>query len=74
MLHSKGRVGLCLGVAVAALSLGFAPPALAQPAENVPATDAAPMRDAPYWNAALPVEQRVADLMARMTLEESSPR
>ncbi|KPF63293.1 glycoside hydrolase [Porphyrobacter sp. AAP60] len=28
------------------------------------------MKDAPYWNAALPVEQRVADLMARMTLEE----
>lgn len=29
-----------------------------------------PMADAPYWNADLPVEQRVADLMARMTLEE----
>src|SRR6187397_2444364 len=29
-----------------------------------------PMADAPYWNAALPVEQRVADLLARMTLEE----
>ncbi|WP_296718765.1 glycoside hydrolase family 3 N-terminal domain-containing protein [Erythrobacter sp.] len=28
------------------------------------------MKDAPYWNAALPVEQRVDDLMARMTLEE----
>nr|WP_246427176.1 glycoside hydrolase family 3 N-terminal domain-containing protein [Sphingopyxis panaciterrulae] len=28
------------------------------------------MADAPYWDAALPVEQRVADLLARMTLEE----
>ena len=28
------------------------------------------MADAPYWNASLPVEQRVADLLARMTLEE----
>tara|TARA_R110002072_G_scaffold242564_19_gene401575 strand:- start:28930 stop:31371 length:2442 start_codon:yes stop_codon:yes gene_type:complete len=29
-----------------------------------------PLPDAPYWNASLPVEQRVADLLARMTLEE----
>lgn len=29
-----------------------------------------PMADAPYWNASLPVEERVADLLARMTLEE----
>jgi len=29
-----------------------------------------PMAGAPYWNAKLPVEQRVADLLARMTLEE----
>nr|WP_240505928.1 glycoside hydrolase family 3 N-terminal domain-containing protein [Erythrobacter colymbi] len=28
------------------------------------------MKDAPYWNANLPVEQRVEDLLARMTLEE----
>lgn len=26
--------------------------------------------EAPYWDASLPVEQRVADLLARMTLEE----
>jgi beta-glucosidase len=31
---------------------------------------ARPLADAAYWNAALPVEQRVADLLARMTLEE----
>ena len=29
-----------------------------------------PNPQAPYWNAALPVEMRVADLLARMTLEE----
>jgi beta-glucosidase len=29
-----------------------------------------PMTDAAYWNESLPVEQRVADLLARMTLEE----
>ena len=28
------------------------------------------MADAPYWDASLPVEQRVADLMSRMTVEE----
>nr|WP_246021558.1 glycoside hydrolase family 3 N-terminal domain-containing protein [Alteraurantiacibacter aquimixticola] len=28
------------------------------------------MADAPYWDASLPTEQRVADLLARMTLEE----
>nr|WP_305098573.1 glycoside hydrolase family 3 N-terminal domain-containing protein [Croceibacterium sp. D39] len=28
------------------------------------------MADAPYWNASLPTEQRVADLLARMTLDE----
>lgn len=26
--------------------------------------------DLPYWNASLPIEQRVADLLGRMTLEE----
>ncbi|WP_419957029.1 glycoside hydrolase family 3 N-terminal domain-containing protein [Qipengyuania algicida] len=29
-----------------------------------------PMANAPYWNAKLPVAERVADLMKRMTLEE----
>nr|WP_233999801.1 glycoside hydrolase family 3 N-terminal domain-containing protein [Porphyrobacter sp. TH134] len=28
------------------------------------------MKDAPYWNAKLPTEQRVEDLLARMTLDE----
>lgn len=29
-------------------------------------------KEAPYWNASLPVEQRVADLLGRMTLEEKA--
>ena len=29
-----------------------------------------PMADAPYWDASLPVDQRVADLVSRMTLQE----
>jgi len=39
-------------------------------AQRAPAEIAQPMADAPYWNASLPVEHRVADLLARMTLEE----
>jgi beta-glucosidase len=39
-------------------------------AQRAPAEATRPMADAPYWNASLPVEQRVADLLARMTLEE----
>jgi beta-glucosidase len=38
-------------------------------AQNPPATVPA---DAPYKNAALPVEKRVADLLSRMTLEEKA--
>jgi beta-glucosidase len=57
---------LAAGIALAALSGGLASQAYAQPAAAV----AKPMADAPYWNASLPTEQRVADLLARMTLEE----
>ncbi|RPF72675.1 beta-glucosidase [Aurantiacibacter spongiae] len=41
-------------------------------AQDAAMTDevARPMADAPYWNASLPTEQRVADLLARMTMEE----
>ena len=38
-------------------------------AQNAPRIER-PMADAPYWNASLSTEQRVADLLARMTLEE----
>ena len=58
---------LAAGIALAALSGGLASQAYAQPAAS---SAAKPMADAPYWNASLPTEQRVADLLARMTLEE----
>ena len=59
----------------AALIAGAGLMALASPSINAPLlaqNDAPqrPMADAAYWNAMLPVEQRVADLLARMTLEE----
>jgi beta-glucosidase len=70
------RVGLraaalAAGVALAALSGGLssagdAKSAPAAAAPNVPK----PMADAAYWNASLPTEQRVADLLGRMTLAE----
>ena len=44
-----------------------AAPAIAQSAQRE--VDR-PVADAPYWNASLPTEQRVADLLARMTLDE----
>ncbi len=60
------RTALTLGTCLLALQ--------ALPSEFVRAQDPVaverPMADAPYWNASLPVEARVADLMARMTIEE----
>ena len=58
---------LAAGIALAALSGGLASQAYAQ---STSAAAAKPMADAPYWNASLPTDQRVADLLARMTLEE----
>lgn len=58
---------LAAGIALTALSGGLASQAEAQSAA---AAGAKPMATAPYWNASLPTEQRVADLLARMTLEE----
>ncbi|HYD25201.1 MAG TPA: glycoside hydrolase family 3 N-terminal domain-containing protein [Croceibacterium sp.] len=55
------------GVGLMALSGPLAAPALAQ--GGAPQVER-PLADAAYWNAALPVERRVADLLARMTLEE----
>lgn len=60
----------------AALIAGAGLMAMAGPSVSAPVVaqklDAAerPMADAPYWNAKLPVEERVADLLARMTPEE----
>ena len=59
------RVALATGVAGLALCNPLASPAFAQEAMAEK-----PMADAPYWDASLPIEQRVADLMARMTTEE----
>ena len=64
----KGRIraAALAGIAFIALS-GAIPTQVAAQAEAPAITR--PMADAPYWNAALPVEQRVADLLARMTLD-----
>jgi len=63
------RAALAAGVGLAALGLLGTPFAGAS-AQSVPTTTERAMKDAPYWNPALPVEQRVEDLLARMTLEE----
>ena len=44
--------------------------ATARPAVAAPATIGRPPANAPYRNAALPIERRVDDLIARMTLDE----
>ncbi|UYV15484.1 glycoside hydrolase family 3 N-terminal domain-containing protein [Porphyrobacter sp. ULC335] len=59
------RAALAAGVCLAAFGITAAPAIHAQPV----AVERA-MKDAPYWNAALPTEQRVEDLLARMTLDE----
>ena len=63
------RAALAAGVCLAAFGIAAAPAAEAQ---NRPAAVKVQraMKDAPYWNAALPTEQRVEDLLARMTLDE----
>ncbi|MFC3101629.1 glycoside hydrolase family 3 N-terminal domain-containing protein [Altererythrobacter lauratis] len=69
------RASLAASAALMALTGPVASPALAQgaPAGSTPADLARlarPPADAPYRNPALPTAQRVADLLARMTLEE----
>ncbi len=59
------RAALAAGVCLAAFGMVAAESSQAQTV----AVERA-MKDAPYWNANLPVEQRVEDLLARMTLEE----
>jgi beta-glucosidase len=59
------RAALAAGACLAAFGMVATP---ATQAQQVAVGRA--MKDAPYWNAALPVEQRVEDLLARMTLEE----
>jgi beta-glucosidase len=66
--------GVATGAFVALTGLAMhVPGAFAQDGHEAarPALSAErPLPDSPYWNADLPVEQRVADLLARMTLEE----
>ena len=70
MLNSL-RAALIAGAALAAFSAVGAPIASAQSQDLTKSQDIArPVADAPYWDASLPVERRVADLMARMTVEE----
>ena len=59
------RSALTLGLCLAAMAPAATTPAAAQQV----AVERA-MADAPYWDASLPVEQRVEDLLARMTLDE----
>lgn len=63
------RAALAAGGCLAAFGIAAAP---AVEAQNRPAAVKVQraMKDAPYWNAALPTEQRVEDLLARMTLDE----
>ncbi|WP_296676712.1 glycoside hydrolase family 3 N-terminal domain-containing protein [Novosphingobium sp.] len=60
---------LCMALTSVAVTALPAAPAMAKQAAHAPLPDR-PMPDAAYWNAQLPVAQRVADLLARMTLEE----
>ena len=59
------RLALAAGVGL----LAFAAP-LAAPVRAQSTSVAKPNANAPYWNAALPTEQRVNDLLQRMTLVE----
>ncbi|ARU16016.1 glycoside hydrolase family 3 N-terminal domain-containing protein [Croceicoccus marinus] len=64
-MHTSLRAALIAGAALAAFTTQMSQPAIAQDVET-----ARSMADAPYWDASLPVERRVADLMSRMTVEE----
>src|SRR5690606_38819173 len=71
MAHRIKAALLAASVGLLAISSVVAP--LSTAAQNAPRIER-PMADAPYWNASLSTEQRVADLLARMTLEEKIAR
>lgn len=65
------RATLAASVGIMALTGPLAQPAVSQNTAEAPAeASARPPADAPYRNASLPTEVRVADLLSRMTLEE----
>ena len=64
----KTRISTVLFASLAALALLFS----AAPNQGQGTAATAPPASAPYRNSALPVEQRVADLLSRMTLEEKA--
>ncbi len=64
------KSALLLGAAIA---LSICAPAMAlqnTASAAASSTSAKPPANAPYRNASLPIEQRVADLLSRMTLDE----
>lgn len=63
------RAALAAGVCLAAVG-AVAAPAIHAQNQTAPVKVERAMKAAPYWNAALPTEQRVEDLLARMTLDE----
>ena len=63
----KLTMRFALAAGAAALAIG-APPVVAADGQSTNVTK--PNADAPYWNAALPTDQRVNDLLQRMTLQE----
>ena len=67
MAHRIKAALLAAGAGLMAVSGIVASDAAAQSRRSEAAR---PMADAPYWNPSLPTEQRVADLLARMTLDE----
>ncbi len=68
MAHRFKAALLSAGAGLMVLAGPLAPTAAAQGSARTEV--ARPMADVAYWNASLPVEQRVADLLARMTLDE----
>ncbi len=67
-MHVMMRLALVASASLISMASPLAPAAFAQGVTT--ASVPRPNPDAPYWNAALPTEQRVADLLQRMTLEE----
>jgi beta-glucosidase len=69
-------LSLCLYGVTAVFSQAVPPPAQPGTAPALPATSQPepppPPADAPYRNVALPIEQRVADLLSRMTPQEKA--